>query len=437
MAKKKNRSELMLGAKKSPSFARMAFERLKKNRLAYFSLWMIGMLAVVAIFADFIAYNKPIYAVYQGETYFPILNDYLTAIGLYKWDAELILVDWKDLQLDASFWPMVRYSPDDLDLMNAMSMGPFEEQRVPEWKYWHYLGTDEVGRDIMAGLIHGSRVSLTVGLVAVSISAAIGIFLGACAGYFGDNRLKMSRARVFTTLIGLFLGFFYGFFIRKHVLSDSLETGFGTFMGSLIISVVIFLGLTIGLSYAGKPFERIPFLAKKVNIWLDIMVSRLIEIVQAMPRLLLIITIAAISKPSLYLVMVVIGFTSWTGIARFIRGEMLRIRNLEYTQAARSLGYRDLRIIFKHAIPNGLAPVLVTIAFTIAASIILESSLSFLGIGVPADSVTWGSLLSSARNTPAAWWLTIFPGFAIFVTVTVFNLLGDGLRDSLDPRLRE
>lgn len=437
MAKKSNTSQLSLGQSNSPSFARMAFDRLKKNRLAYFSLWMIGLLAMVALFADLFAYHKPIYAVYEGETYFPILYDYLAALGLYQWKVDLILADWKDLSLDSAFWPAIRYSPQNLDLMNAMSISPFEDQRVPHWKYWHYLGTDEVGRDILSGLIHGSRVSLTVGLVAVGISAAIGIFLGACAGYFGDNQLKMSRIRVFTTLVGIFLGFFYGFFIRKYTLSESLDEGFGLFFVHLILSVVIFLALSIGLSFAGKPLERIPFLGKKVNIWLDIMVSRLIEVVQAMPRLLLIITIAAISKPSIYLVMVIIGLTSWTGIARFIRGEMLRIRNLEYTQAARSLGYRDLRIIFKHAIPNGIAPVLVSVAFTIAAAILMESALSFLGIGVPADSVTWGSLLASARNTPSAWWLTIFPGFAIFVTVTVFNLLGDGLRDSLDPRLRE
>ena len=437
MAKRSNKEKLALGSNKSPSYARMAFDRLKRNRLAYFSLWVIGILALIALMADFIAYNKPIYAVYEGKVYFPIILDYLQTLGLYKWDASLILVEWKDLTLDSAFWPAIRYTPQDLDLMNATSVGPFEDQRVDHWKFWHYLGTDEVGRDILSGLIHGSRVSLTVGLVAVGISSVIGLFLGSCAGYFGDNKLKMSRIRVFTTLIGLFFGFFYGFFIRRHVLSEALDVGFGLFLLKGFLSVLIFLGITMGLSYLGKPFERVPFLGKKVNIWLDIMVSRLIEIVQSMPKLLLIITIAAFAKPSLYLVMVIIGLTSWTGIARFIRGEMLRIRNLEYTQAARSLGYRDLRIIFKHALPNGISPVLITVAFSIAAAIIIESSLSYLGIGTPADSVTWGSLLSSARQTPAAWWLTIFPGFAIFVTVTVFNLLGDGLRDSLDPRLRD
>jgi peptide/nickel transport system permease protein len=135
--------------------------------------------------------------------------------------------------------------------------------------------------------------------------------------------------------------------------------------------------------------------------------------------------------------MVIIGLTSWTEIARFTRAEFLKIRNLEYIQAGQALGYSEARIIFRHALPNGIAPALVAIAFGIASAILIESGLSFLGIGVPADVVTWGSLVNAGRENFQAWWLVVYPGLAIFITVTIYNLLGEGLRDALDPRLKK
>jgi peptide/nickel transport system permease protein len=120
-----------------------------------------------------------------------------------------------------------------------------------------------------------------------------------------------------------------------------------------------------------------------------------------------------------------------------MRGEMLKVRQLDFIQAARALGYADLRIIFVHALPNAFAPVLVSIAFGIASAILVESGLSFLGIGVPPETVTWGSLLASARSATGAWWLAIFPGLAIFLVVTLFNILGEGIRDAIDPKLQQ
>jgi peptide/nickel transport system permease protein len=164
----------------------------------------------------------------------------------------------------------------------------------------------------------------------------------------------------------------------------------------------------------------------------------LIEIKVSIPTLLLILSIVAVMKsPSILMVMVIIGFTGWMGIAKYTRAELLKVRSLEYIQAAQSLGYSEWRTIFKHALPNSLSSVLVAIAFGIAGAIILESSLSFLGIGMRPEDVTWGSMLSSARGFFKAWWLAIFPGLAIFITVTVFNLLGEGLTDAMDPRLKQ
>ena len=134
--------------------------------------------------------------------------------------------------------------------------------------------------------------------------------------------------------------------------------------------------------------------------------------------------------------MIIIGITSWTGIARFTRAEFLRIRSLEFVQAAESLGFSSLRTIFKHALPNALAPVFVSIAFGIASAILIESGLSFLGIGVPDDIVTWGSLLNTGRQNLEAWWLIIYPGIAIFLTITIYNMIAEASRDALDPRLK-
>jgi peptide/nickel transport system permease protein len=279
-------------------------------------------------------------------------------------------------------------------------------------------------------------VSLTVGIVSVGISALIGILLGAFAGYFGDNRLRVTRARLLGGFAGTVLGFFYAFQVRAYTLSDALGSPEQSFLFALSVSLLIFVGCIFLGSQALRPLERIPALAKQVAVGADLAISRLIEVMVSIPTLLLIVSIAAIAEPSLYLVMVVIGLTTWTGIARFTRAEFLRVRNLEYVQAAQAQGFGELRIIFRHALPNAIAPVFIAIAFGVAAAVLVESSLSFLGIGVPPTTVTWGSLLSSVREKFDAWWLAVFPGFAIFLTVTCFNLLGEGLRDALDPRLR-
>ena len=185
------------------------------------------------------------------------------------------------------------------------------------------------------------------------------------------------------------------------------------------------------------PLKKLPILGTQVSFPVDLTISRSMEILVCIPTFFLILLVlATIKKPNIYVIMVIIGLTSWTGIARYIRAELLKIRSLEYIEAANSLGFSNFRTLVKHAIPNALSPVLIAIAFGIASAILIESSLSFLGFG-SGDSVTWGALLSSARQSPQAWWMAIFPGFAIFITVTVFNLIGEGLTDAMDPRLRK
>lgn len=426
----------------TPSFWKSVRIRFRKNRAAQFAFRVVLFLSLVAIMADFVAYDKPYRAEYQGETYYPLLNDYLSILGLYQWDKDLIHAEWREMdrrgELSRTFWPPVRYMPSDLDYDNQRLLSPFDDQKVLHWKYWHFLGTDRDGRDVLSGLIHGTRISLTIGLVAVAIAAFIGILLGAFAGFFGDNRLQLSRIGIVFLVIGFFLGYFYGFQVRLYVLRDALaEGGIGIIL-QLLLSIGIMAAITIGSTLLAKPLEFIPWLKEKRYIWVDIALSRFIELWTSVPGLLLIITISAITESkSLYLLMALLGLLSWPSIARYMRGEMLRIRSQMYIEAARSLGFSEFRVMMRHALPNALAPVLVIMAFGVAGTIVTEASLSFLGIGVPDDVITWGKLLKEANSDISAWWLTIFPGFTIFLTVTTLNLLGEGLRDALDPKTSE
>jgi peptide/nickel transport system permease protein len=169
---------------------------------------------------------------------------------------------------------------------------------------------------------------------------------------------------------------------------------------------------------------------------MDMFISRVIEVVILFPVFFLILTIVGLIGPSIFVIMVVIGLTSWPGIARLTRGEVLKQRSLDYTLAAQALGTSHRRIVFRHILPNSLSPALVSVPFGIAGAIITEAGLSLLGFGVPPPAPSWGQLLHIAESDYANWWLIVVPSVAIFVTVTTFNLVGNGLRDAMDPRLR-
>jgi len=404
------------------SYGAIVKRQFRKNRPAVWSLRILFVIVLIGLLADFIANDKPIYCKIDGESYFPIFRDYAVSLGIGKQPLALAkITDWKKVDYESVIRTPIPYSPATTDYANAQYVGPFEKQRVQSARYKHLMGTDDIGRDVLSGMIHGTRVAMLVGVFAMSIASIIGIFFGAMAGYYGDDKLKMSRIRIWLNL--LFLVYLF------YILFNGMY-----FDVYAILSLVIFFVVTNLIVY---PLKRIPFLGVRKSIPLDIIVNRLIEVLRSIPGLLLILAVVAVLGASLVYVMAIIGLLSWTGIARFIRAELLRVRNLEYIEAAEALGFSRARIILRHAIPNSLTPVLIAIAFGIAAAILTESMLSFLGIGVPPDTITWGKLLSKGRIAPEAWWLAIFPGFAIFITVTIFNLLGDGLADAIDPRLKQ
>jgi peptide/nickel transport system permease protein len=374
-----------------------------KSRLNTLCLVFIIFLFTVAVLAPFLANDKPYFIRIDGQLHFPVFraltaSDYAIILAAIVGCVQLFLsrrnrkrvspsvrgrLLWRQICISGAIillgvvlaFVLVPRRLDATDYKSMIASGraggavftpvPYGYGRTdlkvreqpPSRRHW--LGTDDVGSDVLCRLIHGSRISLSVGFVAVGISSIIGVFVGAILGYFGGK--------------------------------------------------VDFVGM------------------------------RIVEIMMAIPTFFLIITIVAFFPRSLLNIMIIIGITSWTGDARFIRAEFFKLRNQDFVQAARSLGLPLRSILFRHMLPNGIAPVLVNATFGIAGAIFIEAALSFLGFGVAPPTPSWGQMLSLGVSTTGRflWWLSLFPGLSIFFTVMAYNLVGEGLRDAIDPRLRK
>ena len=433
------------------NFGNYAWRQFKKNKSAFYSFKILIALAAIALLSPFIATDQPLFCKYKGVNMFPAfsvfnsceIKDEAGNVETIQYD----IADWKRIDATAIIFAPIAYAPGKTDYDNADYVAPDGKQvfidkngnKIPiPSKFRHWLGTGKAGEDVCSGLINGIRISLSIGLISMTIASFLGIFLGSMAGYFGDHKLQTTRGSFWTMIFGFILAYYYAFSVRTYAIIDAFSiSGFSVLL-QLIFSVLIFCAVLFVFYFLGKQIGKISLFSKRVFIPVDSIVSRTIEVLISMPLLILIISISAIAKEkSMINLMVIIGLTTWTGIARLTRAEFLRISNLEYIQAAKSMGFNEFRIIVKHALPNALAPALIAIAFGVASAILIESSLSFLGVGVPPTTVTWGSLLNAGREQFSAWWLVVFPGLAIFLTVTIYNLLGEGLRDALDPRLKK
>lgn len=290
----------------------------------------------------------------------------------------------------------------------------------------YLFGTDDLGRDVFSRMLQGAWVSLTVGFVAVGISVLIGIFMGGLAGYFGEQQVRAGHA-----LGVLFLGAGIAFLaMRKWPVSFSFLA-----VGGLVL-VFSALHPRGGPGRPGKTFFQALLSLPVMTV--DTLIMRIVDIMLCFPSFFLILTVVAILPASMYNIMIIIGLTSWMGAARFVRAEFLSLREQDFVTAARALGVGKFRIIFRHMMPNALGPVLVSATIGIASAILTEAGLSFLGFGVPPPHATWGNILSDGKRFIFdAPWLTFIPGVAILIVVLSFNLFGEGLRDTLNPKLRE
>ncbi len=408
--------------------------RLRILRSWNYSIIWVFFLMGLTIFGNFIANEKPIYANYKNQTYYPVLYDILYQMGLYRWDSELINKDWKQLPLESSLWALIPFSPTQLDMQNAPAGPPFSVLEINGQKFYHYLGTDELGRDIASGLVYGARYAIIIGLASTFIATVFGILIGSIAGFWGDHDFRISIYSLFILLTVGFWAFFMSFYSRSYIFADALSQSFFLFLRELFTSLLIFVGTTyciwklfLGLKY------KFAFFQKYFSIPLDILISRLIEIKLSIPMLLLVIILTSIAKPSLLLLISIIAFGQWTIFARLIRAEILKIKNLDYVAAAKIQGFSYPKILLYHVIPNAFPPIWVSISFAIATAILVESALSFLGLG--SNHISWGSILKSGRNNLNAWWLVLFPGFMIFFTILSFNNISQLLQKKFNPKI--
>jgi peptide/nickel transport system permease protein len=290
----------------------------------------------------------------------------------------------------------------------------------------YLLGTDDLGRDIFARMMQGAWVSLTVGFVAVGISVMIGIILGGIAGYYGNSKIKSTGM---TAIIALAVSFVF-------FASGQRDLALNAFLLALV-----FISLSTAYHLASAREVRLPKIVDMLffeTISIDTFIMRLVDIMLCFPSFFLILTVVAMLPASIYNIMIVIGLTSWMGTTRFVRAEFLTLREQDFVSAAKAMGIRDMSIIFRHMIPNAIAPVLVSATIGIAMAIQTEAALSFLGFGVPPPHATWGNVLSNGKRFLFdAPWLTYIPGLSILVIVLSFNLFGEGLRDAMNPKLRK
>ncbi|HBU46804.1 MAG TPA: ABC transporter permease [Myxococcales bacterium] len=408
-------THMMQSEPEDMTFLDIVWGQFKKNRMAYAAMWLVVVLFLLAVYAPVIASERPFIWQDSEGTYFPwfssLFDHNYYENGVDKFFNLLLILG---TPLFVVWWFMLRstqksglekrlrrqkirkfssvmvigflvvflgviltqsgqvnrYNFDSYEAAKAEGKAvsalfpPIAytyskqslEEKLQQPNAKHIMGTDRKGRDVAVRILFGTRISLSVGVIAVGIYVTIGIFLGAFAGFF--------RGRV------------------------------------------------------------------------DMIIQRVIEIFMSVPTLIvLLVMISFIEKPSIFHIMVVIGLFRWTGVARLVRGEFYRLRNLDFVTSAIALGYSNRRIIFQHILPNALGPVLVAATFGVAAAILLESSLSFLGLGdisVP----SWGQTLNAGYKT-GEWYLIMIPGIAIFITVTLLNLIGEGLRDALDPKMRK
>ena len=286
----------------------------------------------------------------------------------------------------------------------------------------YLLGTDDLGRDVFARMLQGAWVSLTVGFVAVGIAVIVGVFMGGLAGYYGQGGICYDQILSLLLLLSGVIFFFLGW----------VKLGCGLF------GVGIFTFILSLTARRAKRSHFMPGRLRKTAFSFDTLIMRVVDIMLCFPSFFLILTVVALLPASIYNIMIIIGLTSWMGTTRFVRAEFLSLREQDFVSAAKALGVGNFRIIFRHMMPNAIAPVLVSSTIGIATAILTEAGLSFLGFGVPPPYATWGNILSDGKRFIFdAPWLTFIPGVAILIVVLCFNLFGEGLKDALNPKLTQ
>ena len=314
-----------------------------------------------------------------------------------------------DDEIEWAIYPPIRFSSSSIDLDRANYAPPLT--RSPDGRM-HFLGTDQIGRDVAAGLIYGCRLSFLTAILAALLTLIIGGLLGSAGGYYGNSGIKIRRVNIIPILFLIII-------LAYHV--TYINTALGVHVVLLVLESLLLIYITRREQLSGP----------ELNLPIDSMVMRLLELMASLPGLLVLLAVSAIiESKSAFATALVIGVIRWTRMAQVCRNESLRLRSKSFIQSAQALGIGNRRILLRHILPNMWDQILVVLVFSTAGFILLESALSFLGIGVALESQTWGSILSEARRHISAWWLAVFPGLAIFLSVLAINSIGESRKST-------
>lgn len=328
---------------------------------------------------------------------------------------------WKDLSISARITLMLFWLLIGVGLLAPLFCGPEKlvpfgpNQSIESAEYLsplssdqaghiHILGTDLIGRDVLVRLIYSTRTALLVGLGVVLLSLLIAVLLGTVAGYFGNRSVRANWLQVLIVGMGLILAIFY------------FSYGYAV-VSTLLLTVAVFLVVLAGRA----PFTRF-------YLPLDTIILKTIEVIKTVPALFLVLSLFAIfSQTSIVSLVIILGLLSWPGKARLLRAEVLKAKQSTYVLSTQILGMSKWRTVVHHLLPNVISPLIVASCFTFTGAILAESTLSFLNVGLPPDIPSWGSMMREARDYFSAWWLAVFPGLLLFLTILTLNVIADQL----------
>ena len=380
-------------------------------RLAW--TWLLFVL-VLAIIGPLIANEKPYYCRLDGESYFPIFSG-IDEAALSRKHTTHSPVDWKQTAFESVWRAPIPYSYYTIDLKTGSHISPFAEQEHA-LRFRHWLGTDVAGRDVLAGMIRGCRVSLLIGLGSMLLALLIGIPVGSAAAYWGNNSFRISWMQMFMLVISILI-FFYVFSLHVSVATKFL-------VWTILLPITLLFWFLLNRLHIGK-----------TSFPLDRITMSVISVLDSFPGLFLILIVLVIIPQKGWLVVLgVIALMRWPVMARYMRAEVFKLKETHYIKSAQVINLPDLHILTKDIIPYAFRPVMISFIFGVSSAILAESSLSFLGVGLPVEELNWGRLLSQSRNHFDAWWLVLFPGFAIFFTLLSLYTIGNATGKSMVQR---
>lgn len=383
-------------------------------------IWLV-FLALLAVAAPWVANQRPLYCRIGGQAFYPAFQSPQSAFGQPDLDAARSKNNWYDLPYEKAVFPPIAFTAGVMDeqkpVPNALPPGALHPGMSGHHRHW--LGTDRNGFDAAAGMVAGVRTSVFGGLTTMLCAMLIGVLLGSWAGFMGDDRLYVARGRLFMTIIGLFPAWFYAFAIPL-LEAEGWRAG--------LVSSLVFVAIVWLFNLLGKWLSRWAPASVPVRIPADLLVMRLVEIFQSVPLLLVVIAVATLSGElfrAWWVLPTITGLFLWPEFARYLRAELLRIRTLDYVTAARALGLGEWRVLWRHALPNAIGPVVILFAVGMGQIILLLAALSFLGYSPDTrQCASWGGLLRAFRMDTSAWWLAVFPTLFIALTMLALHAIG-------------